>query len=358
MIPRRMGLPLLILALTAAGCRETVEAPAPVRPVLSVVVQARNGVSADFVGSIEPRHRSDLSFQALGRIVSRSVDVGDRVSKDQVLAELDPMTFEMAVRSAGADLTGAEAQLTNARGADQRMRALLEKDNVSAAQADAARRERETAEAAVARARAGVAKAIDQLGHTKLSSEFDGVVTAVSAQVGQVVSAGQTVVSVARSDVREAVIAVPTATADELRPGSRFDVRLLLDPTQSVSGPVREIDPQADSVTRTRRVRVALDDPPPTFRLGANVIVTSRTEEPPFIELPVSALFEKDGETLVWVVDDTTRAVATRKVQIAARDDANARIASGVEPGTRVVVAGARSLTPGQTVKVIEEDRR
>lgn len=356
----RLGMGVLALALVAAACdRHPVEAPPPVRPVLSMVIQERTGRTADFVGAIEPRYRSDLSFRVLGRVVARSVDIGDRVTKDEVLAELDPMTFEMSLRSAEADLASAQAQSDNARGADQRMQALLEKGNIAIAKVDAARQARESAHAAVTQAEAGVAKAREQLGYTKLRSDFDGVVTAAAAQVGQVVSAGQTIATIARPDEREAVIAVPEGLARGMKKGTGFTVHLLLDAAQTATGPVREIEPQADPVTRTRAVRITLNDPPESFRLGANVAATLQTDEPPFIEIPAAAVLETEGKTKVWVVEGTgTATVALRDVVTGSRDGANVRIVSGLAAGQRVVTAGVHSLTPGQTVKVIEEARR
>jgi len=214
---------------------------------------------------------------------------------------------------------------------------------------------KDSAEASVTSARANIDKAEEQLGYTELRADFAGVVTATAAELGQVVQPGQMVVSVARPDIREAVVDLPESVGRDLRPEARFDVALQLDPSVQAAGSVREIAPQADPATRTRRVRITLDNPPESFRLGTTITATVTTQAVPGIELPVSALLERDGRTMVWVVDPTTKMVSTRDVTIVARDGSSVRVLNGLTRGTRVVTAGVNSLTPNQTVKIADE---
>ena len=220
------------------------------------------------------------------------------------------------------------------------------------AQYDAARESRETAEAGVTSAKANLDKAEEQLGYTELRADFDGVVTATAAELGQVVQPGQTVVTVARPDIREAVVDLPDSIGRELKPGDRLDIALQVDPSVQAAGSVREIAPQADPTTRTLRVRITLASPPESFRLGTTITATVTTQAAPGIELPASALLERDGKTMVWVVDPATRTVSTRDVTIAARDGSSVRVLDGLTSGTRVITAGVHSLTPSQTVKI------
>ena len=194
----------------------------------------------------------------------------------------------------------------------------------------------------------------EQLGYAQLQAEFDGVVVAVDAEVGQVVSPGQTVVTIARPDVREAVVDVPEDSDGSIQPGTQFDVALQVDPAIKATGRVREIAPQADQTTRTRRVRIALDNPPPTFRLGTTITATLTARIAPQIELPASALLERDGKTMVWVVDPATGKVALQDVSVSGRTARTIRIGEGLASGTQVVIAGVNSLVPGQTVKIAE----
>ncbi|WP_236841801.1 efflux RND transporter periplasmic adaptor subunit [Bosea sp. PAMC 26642] len=336
-----------------AGCKEKPHATAPSpRPVISVVATPQTARTLGFAGTVEPRYKSDIGFQVLGRIVSRDVNVGDVVKRGDRLARLDPVAYELAVRSAQADLASASARLENAAATEARQRKLLLQDISNQSQFDAATQALETARAGVTRAKAELDKAQEQLSYTELRADFDGVVTTVAAELGQVVQPGQTVVSVARPDIREAVVDLPETIGRDIRLESRFDIALQVDPSVRTAGSVREIAPQADPATRTRRVRIALDGPARSFRLGTTITATVTTQAFPGIELPPSALLERDGKTMVWVVDPATRTVSTQDVTIAARERSFVRILDGLTAGSRVVVAGVNSLVPGQAVTI------
>jgi len=338
------------------ACQDQQHAQAPVvRPVLSVVVAAQNERTVGFAGTVEARFRSDLGFRVLGRIISRDANIADIVKKGQRLATLDPVTYRLAVQAAQADLASAIAQLENAAATEVRQRTLLQQNITSDAQFEAARQARESAEAGVTRAKSNLARAEEQLGYTELRADFDGVIIAVGAELGQVVQPGQKVVSVARPDIREAVIDLPEVVGRDLSPGARFDVALQVDPSMRTTGSVREISPQADPTTRTVRVRITLDKPPESFRLGTTVTAVATTQATAGIELPASALLERGGRTMVWIVDPATKTVSSRDVTISARAGSSIRIADGLTPGTRVVTAGVNSLTLGQAVKIIDE---
>ena len=344
--------------LLLAGCGEKHEEAVPVRPVLSVVAAPTLARSATFAGSIEPRYSSVLGFRILGRLIARNANVGDAVTKGAVLAALDPVSLELAVRSSLAAVANAQAQLANASANETRQRTLFEQNNAAQAQFDAARMGAETAEAAVTQAQANLNKAQEQLGYAQLHADFDGVVTAVDAEVGQVVAPGQKVVTLARPEVREAVVDVPDDLASRLAEGAHFDVALELNPLVKTPGLVREIAPQADAATRTRRLRLALDNPPDAFRLGATVTATLASGAAPHIELPSSAILKADGKTSVWVVDPVALTVSLRAIAIGAEQGGSAQIADGLAAGTRVVVAGVHSLKEGQQVRVLEGDQK
>jgi membrane fusion protein, multidrug efflux system len=338
------------------ACREQQHAAAPApRPVLSIIVAAQNVRSVSFAGTVEPRYKSDLGFRVLGRIVSRDVSIGDVVTEDERLATLDSVAYQLAVRSAQSDLDSATARLENATATEARQRTLLDQNIANQAQFDAARQARDTAKAGVARANAELDKAEEQLGYTELRADFGGVVIGTEAELGQVVQPGQTVITIARTDTREAVVDLPESIGQGLQPGARFDIALQLDPSLRTLGSVREVAPQADPATRTRRVRIMLDSPPGSFRLGTTITATVSTEGSSTIDLPASALVERNGRMMVWVVDPTARTVSTREVTIAARDEASVQVLDGLSPGIRVVTAGVNSLTPNQSIKITDE---
>jgi membrane fusion protein, multidrug efflux system len=345
-------LPALLLVLLIGCDEKNKPLPEPVRPVLSVVVTPRPAPTTSFAGTVAPRYSTDLGFRVMGRIVARDVNVGDAVTAGQRLAALDPVQFDLAVRSARADQASAEAQLATASSAEARQRALLADKATSEANFEAAQQARAAAAAAVTRAEANLAKAQEQRSYTELRVDYPGVVTATQAEVGQVVQPGQPVLTVARPEIREAVVDLPDDLAATLDSDSRFVVSLEPDPSQRVNAQPREIAPQADPTTRTRRVRLSLDNPPATFRLGTTVRAVLVDSGKPRIELPSTALLERDGRQFVWLVDPDKHIVSTQEIHVGARTDGNFIVTAGLAPGARVVVAGVHSLTQGQKVKL------
>jgi RND family efflux transporter MFP subunit len=343
----------VILALSAcSGEHDKAEKPEPVRPVLSVVVEPQAAASASFAGTIESRYTADLSFRLLGRVTSRPVETGDQVTKGETLATLDETALLLSVQSAKADFAGAQAQYVNAKTNDQRLEKLVATGSIAKADYEAAHEAALRAKANVDRSKSALDKAEEQLSYARLSADFDAVVTGVSADVGQTVSAGQTVVSVARPDQGEAVVDIPDALIGGFSPGDRFDIELQTLGSVSVAGTLREIAPQSDSATRTRRVRIALETPSQAFRLGATITARPRTQAESSIRLPLSALLETDGATKVWVVDPSAQTVALKAVKVAAKDAESFLVESGLDKGERVVTAGVHSLKEGQKVRV------
>lgn len=159
--------------------------------------------------------------------------------------------------------------------------------------------------------------------------------------------------TVARSDAREAVVDIPDQLTGDLADGTGFDVILQSLPAIRTEAKLREIAPQADSSTRTRRVRLALLNAPSAFRLGSTVTATRVMPIEPTIELPLSALLEKDGKQQVWIVDAQSK-VALHDIQIGAKRGGSFVVTGGLNAGARVVTAGVHSLTPGETVKIPE----
>ncbi|MDQ0456112.1 efflux RND transporter periplasmic adaptor subunit [Rhizobium paknamense] len=349
-----LAFPLLGLA----ACQKQEEQKAePPRPVLSVI--ARNDATAVLMapGIVQAQYTTELGFRVLGRVVARNVSVGDIVKKGDVVAALDAIALELAVKSSQADLFNAKAQQTNAATTAQRQKRLAETRSGTESALEEAEQALKTADANVAKAQANLDKAEEQLSYAKLLAEFDGVVTATSVEVGQTVSAGDSVVTIARPDPREVVIDIPEGNIGELKTGSVFDVVLQLDPTVHSQGKVREISPIADTTTRTRRVKITLINPPVSFRLGSVVTASTAMGGETKMTLPASALLIREGEgSFVWVVDEASGKVSRRAVKLEdGRPDGSViHVTEGIREGERVVTAGVHQLQDGQTVKINE----
>lgn len=346
---------LVFASVMLVACSKEEAAPEPVRPVLSIKVEALGEQNLGrFAGSIQARYESNVGFRVPGRIASRSVDVGAEVEKGALLASLDPTDQKNQLRSAEGDLASIRANLINAQATARRQQSLFDQGVGSQAQLDAAQTDLKTTQASLDQAQAAVNQAKDQLNYVELRADHKAVVTAWMAEAGQVVTAGQQVVTLAQPDIKEAVIDLPDTLVDQLPQDVVFQVALQLTPEINTTAIVREIEPQAESATRTRRARLTLSETPTAFRLGSAISVTLSSAITPQIELPLSALQEVDGKPRIWIVDTQSQTVSPRDVSIVSRTDTTVVVASGVKSGERIVSAGVNSLKPGQKVKVDE----
>jgi len=105
----------------------------PPRPVVWMDVTAGRSQALSFAGVVQPRVETELAFRVLGRVIARQVETGDIVRKGDILAEIDPLTLQLAVISAQADLRNANAQLENAVINEQRKRMLAATNTASVA---------------------------------------------------------------------------------------------------------------------------------------------------------------------------------------------------------------------------------
>ncbi|RON38188.1 efflux transporter periplasmic adaptor subunit [Pseudomonas frederiksbergensis] len=346
---------LMSAGLLLVACSKKEPPPEPVRPVLSIEVKALNEESLGrFAGSIQARYESNIGFRVPGRIASRNVDVGNEVEKGALLATLDPTDQQNQLRSAQGDLARIQAQFINAQASARRQQELFDRGVGAQAQLDIAQTDLKTTQASLDQAKASVDQAKDQLNYVQLRTDHKAIVTAWNAEAGQVVTAGQQVVTLAQPDIKEAVIDLPDTLVDQLPADVVFQVAAQLDPSITSTAIIREIEPQAQSATRTRRARLTLTDTPPGFRLGTAISVTLSSAIKPRLELPVSALQEVDGKTRIWVIDPQNQTVSPRDVSLISRTDDTVVLADGVKSGERVVSAGVNSLKPGQKVKVDE----
>ncbi|MDE1168305.1 MAG: efflux RND transporter periplasmic adaptor subunit [Pseudomonas sp.] len=350
---------LLLGGLLLGACSKEPPPPEPVRPVLSVQVQSQDLAQLGrFAGNIQARYESTLGFRVSGRIAARQVDVGSEVKKGDLLATLDPTDLQNQLRSSQGDLARVQAQFINAQANARRQQELFDRGVGAQAQLDVAQTDLKTSQASLDQAKAAVNQSKDQLSYSELRTDHDAVVTEWKVEAGQVVSAGQEVVTLARPDIKEAVIDLPAGMAEQLPADVKFQVAAQLDPAINTSATLRELEPQADSATRTRRARLTLADTPAGFRLGTAISVTLSSAIEPRIELPTSAVQQVDGHAQIWVIDAQNQTVAPRVVKVLSQADDRVVVSAGVKSGERVVSAGVNSLKPGQKVKVDEESPR
>ena len=348
---------LVLTILLVVGCDGGSTAVAPVpRPVKTVTASAAEHWSGLLrVGEIHAHDEIALGFRLSGRLLTRTVEVGDRVQRGQVLATIESDTAENQRLSAKADLDSARAAEQVAALTLRRMKLLIPGGAVSIAQLDTAQAEWQAAASRRRSNEASLKIAEENLSWSQLIAPTDGVITAVSASAGQVVSAGQTVATLAAGDIRDAVFWLPTV--DELRPrqGEAFRISLLSNPAVTAQATLRDISPQADADTRTWRVRMTLIAPPPSLALGASVQTTFTSDDAPAISLPASSLARTGNKPAVFVLDSKQSRLALTPVTLAGFSPQTVFIASGIRPGDKVVIAGVSKLRDGEAVSAAEE---
>jgi RND family efflux transporter MFP subunit len=354
-LPLRLA--VLATAIGLAGCSAPVTPPARPRPVRTMVVGAQDDRQVVIqAGDIQPRLETELGFRLDGRVVARPVEVGAIVRRGDLLATLDTGDAQLQVRQAQADLDGAEATLDLARVSMGRQQTLYDKGLVAPARLQEAQSSLKAELAKRDRANAALASARDRAGYTRLTAPADGVVTAVGANAGQVVTAGQMVVKLASQNQRDAVFDVAERLLNSGLRAPSIVVTLASDPAVGVVGPVRQVSPTADAATGTYRVRVDISSAPKAMILGATVI--GRLEGPAdrLVALPSSVVTSQDGRPAVYVVE-AGQTLRRRPVSVARYAQDQVLIADGLKAGDRVVTAGVSQLRPGQAVR-LEDDAR
>ncbi|MFK8260001.1 efflux RND transporter periplasmic adaptor subunit [Erwinia sp. AnSW2-5] len=349
-----MTLPVAFL-LVACGGKEKTPAPTA-RPVRYVVAPASLSGSVQLqTGEILAHDETTLAFRLDGRILSRAVDVGDKVKAGQLLAMQDNSTGRNQLGSARADLASAQAAERVAALNVQRMNTLTRTGAIARVQLDTARSDWQAALSKRQSSEAALKNAQDSLSWTRLTAPSDGIITAVSAQPGQVVSAGQAVFTLAAGNERDAIFDVSDPHALTQNSPQPVQISLLADPGVTTQGQLRDISPQADPQTRTWRVRVTLENPPDSMALGASVQAEWRHEGQRSIALPASALTRLGDKPAVFVVDRTHLRVLIRPVSLGNSDLSSIAVTAGILPGERVVTAGVSKLRDGEKVRLLEE---
>jgi RND family efflux transporter MFP subunit len=349
-------LSLAAAAAVLAGCAKTEPLPEPVRSVKVLTVGA-SGIQSgtEFSGEVRPRVESRLGFRVAGKITQRQAELGQKVKAGQVLAQLDAQDYRLAAEAARAQVAAASTNRDLAAADHKRYVTLREQNFISGAELERRETTLKAAQAQLEQAQAQLASQGNQARYTTLVADVSGVITAVEAEPGQVVSAGTPVVRIAQDGPRDVVFSVPEDKVVALRPGSDVTVRLWAGET-TVAGKIREVAASADPVTRTYSVKVSLDaaaQPP----LGATVSVLPQALSHAgvqVIKLPTSALRQEGKGTAVWVLDKATMTVKSQPVQIATADGNEAVIAGGLLPGMLVVSAGVHVLSPGQKVTIYQ----
>lgn len=352
------GLPaagLVVAALGLAGCSQEKAAVVEeaVRPVKVVEIgEAQTTRQLDYSGSVRARTEMNLGFRIAGKVTERLVDIGQHVNEGDVLARVDPSDYELSVKSAEASLDAAERQVETVDLARKRAEQLYAKNFAPKSQLDQAALSYDQAVATRDAARSTLAQAQNQVHYTDLKASKAGIVTAISADIGQVVGAGTPVMTVAVDGEKEVLIAVPEMDIAGFRPGKEVKASFWSDDALTLDGKVREVAGSADPQSRTFAVRVSLpNDPRVLLGMTANVEATVGSKAQ-LVSIPLTAMTEKDGKHIVWTVDRASDTVHPRPIKVANFTADGVAVADGLKQGDVVVAAGTQFMTENLKVKL------
>ncbi|WP_072928208.1 efflux RND transporter periplasmic adaptor subunit [Nissabacter archeti] len=352
----RLVVCLLPLALVGCGDNTPAHDPRTQPPrVRSATVERAADTSRAFTGVVVARTQSDLGFRVQGKILERLVDTGQTVKRGQPLMQLDPVDLRLQAQAQQQAVDAARARAKKAGNDEARYRGLVAAGAVSASEfdqikaaADAAR-----AELSAAQAQAGVAQ--NAMGYAVLPADADGVVMETLAEPGQVVSAGQAVIRLARAGQREALVHLP----ETLRPavGSEAQAALYGSETQPVAAHLRLLSDAADPVTRTFEARYVLTGALANAPLGATVTLhlTTNRDDSQVMQVPLASLYDPGNGPGVWRISGQPAKVSWQPVRVLNLSDEAARVTGGVMPGEKVVALGAHLLHEGEAVRLGEQ---
>ena len=321
-------------------------------PQLVKIVTAKpsTGATRAFTGVISARVQSNLGFRVAGKVIERFIDVGQTVRAGDPLMGLDQTDLDLG-RTAKENAVVAARAAAEQNAADEvRYRKLRAGGWTTEQKYEQAKALRDSTAAQVAAAEAQAEVARNEAAYSILRADADGTVVETLAEPGQVVSAGQTVVKLARAGSREAVVYLP----ETVRPviGSQAQARTYGSSALS-HALLRQLSDAADPATRTYEARYVLNGEASQAPLGATVTVwVPKDEAATTWEVPLGALYDDGKTTGVWIVDAAST-VVRRAIQVHQLGDETARV-SGISEGERIVALGAHLLSDGQRVVVAE----
>jgi len=352
--PIYIVLGILILAFLGHSLYKIFYKPPIVKdiPVVrtTTVGQSSNANAYTYPGEVRGKYESNLAFQVGGKIISRSINLGDTVRAGQVLMTIDPKDVRQSYNLYQAAVNSAQSNYKLARDNAVRYETLFSKGAVSESIRDQYRTQYEAAAATLQQAEAQLIASSHQLEYTELRADHDGVISALSGEIGMVVSAGTPVATLVQAGDREIQIFVPEGRLNTIRPGQPCKVTFWALNNVTADGTITEIAPMADQATKTYKVRVALNAMPPEAKLGMTAKVQLSDGNSTDILIPRSAIYGTTGAPQVWVVKDGKVSLTT--VAINGYKDDKVIITSGLKTGDVVVTAGITKLSNNMEVKI------
>ena len=334
-----------LAALTGCGTDAAKEVPPPLVRTMTVGDAAAS--EGGYTGTVRGRYETRLAFQVGGQILSRNVNDGAHVRAGDVLMVIDARDVQQQANATNAAAQAARSRYELARTERARYEQLYAAQAISEAMLDQYRTNERAAEAAYRQAVAQDTASHNALGYTNLVAGADGVISNITAEEGQIIAAGQTVMTLTQEGEREIEIAVPESRLAEVSVGMPAAVALWAN-SAAYTGILRELSPVPDAATRTYTVRIALTDAPADLPLGMTARVRLGASVQDGAAIPLSALYQTGDTAQVYVVEDDAVHLVPVTVTAFRTNDA---LVTGLPQGARIVTAGVHQLHEGEKVR-------
>ena len=351
----------VLTSILIAACAESQLPDEPrLRPVRYLMVSDDSVVrDRSFSGTLKSSVESRLSFKVPGTATSVPVQIGQRLQRGDLIAQLDSAEYALQVEQAQATMVQAQANERNAASTYERTKGLYANDNASRNDLDAARANAESAEAQVRAAAKALEIARLNESYTRLYADVDCSIASIDIEVNENVSAGQQIAVVSCGDDFEVAMDVPEsviASVDEYTPVS---ITFGSIPSTLFTGEVTEIGVAASTGSAAFPVVVAINERHPALRSGLAADVVFQFDSNSLdsgVVLPLAAVIEEPAGTYVFVAEDATDAgeaiVRKRAVSLGELNQSGIEILDGLDPGDRVVTAGLSVIRDGQRVLI------
>jgi RND family efflux transporter MFP subunit len=354
---------LLAVILGLLGCKEkgekltqlpAAETTAQAEAVAVEVAEVkRESVARDVIatGTTEPARDANLSPQMTGRIAAITVKEGDKVKAGAVLAKLDSVEAALRVESTAAQAASTQANYELAKAEYERMAPLAERGTVTAQQLQRLAGNRDALKAAADAAKVSQADAARGVTNTALKAPFAGIVSKVSAEVGEVATMVPVTVILRLVDLSSVDVRVPVHERELAHIAIGNKVKALF-PSMNTSaeGSVTFISPEIDPKTRSAEVVTRIPNPDNAFRAGmfAEIHIVPKAGQDSLV-VPKSAVGGAGEKRYVFVVKGD--AVEQRTVKVSPIDSDSLAVLEGLEAGDQIVSSGIGRLSNGVKVK-------
>ena len=356
----------LLMVFILPGCQEEIPKKEVIRPVWAMKVGDAASITGRwFPGRAKATQEVDLSFRVAGPLITRPIDVGDEVKKDQILARIDPRDFETNLRNVQGQLSKVKAALKRAQADFDRISRIRKQDPgaVSEAMVDRAREAMDRSKAEINSLTAAVEAAKDQLNYTYLKASFGGTVVAIYVENFEYVKAKQPIARIIDHSQIEIIVNVPESLITYADDVTKVRIRFDTFQDREFSGQIEEIGREASQKTRTYPVTVIMDQPedikilPGMAGQASGEVQQSEESQQQRITVPIGAVFTPDTEKQnnVWVIDDQTKTATRRAVATGELTETGINIMEGLKPGEWIAIAGVHSLREGQQVRILEQ---